>query len=134
MANFQPSEYILLAECLLQQYGKASEHVLLRDKGFTPQAIYRAAISRAYYGALISARNAAGIIFNPRSRDSHSEIIDYYNGRGGDDAAVGTALETMKKKRRHADYNTESGLCLKDADQVMQKALLVLEILRGDAV
>ena len=77
----------------------------------TPEGMQRAAISRAYYAALIKARDYL-IHYEPNKyrrtqNESHNDIIHPFlyhseSKRQG----IGTNLDLMRMRRRAADYDT----------------------------
>ena len=84
-----------------------------------PEGKKRASISRAYYAALMQARNYLekyeGFVDDPESSTSHADIIHQFNPRGWNwhnkwfraSREIFDNLWTMKIRRRSADYDND---------------------------
>jgi hypothetical protein len=102
-------------------YDLASE---LYTSAVGDDAKLRSAISRAYYAALISARDAANI--QPRGHDTHKQVIEHYQLA---DSTVATWLLDLKRHRTKADYEPSAGIARKDGGAALKTAKKVLLVL-----
>jgi uncharacterized protein (UPF0332 family) len=85
---FNPEEVLEVAEHLLSQEGEASA---------------RSAVSRAYYGVFLFARNLANI--DDESPSAHVDTWRYYIDSG--EGAVADGLRQLRLRRNVADYKTD---------------------------
>lgn len=104
---FAPVDYLALAAAL---------HYEAKKDG--AESKRRTAVSRAYYGAFLQARENAGI--SSKGRDGHERVIQHYH-----DAALANWLRDLKQLRVDADYDLavtltiqQSGAALKQATKV----------------
>lgn len=120
MSNFDWSSYIDLAQALDEQAGKETDPQ-------KQEALFRAAISRAYYGAWCLARNRlkseANIVIRCQRlhispikclRD-HGCVVNYY--QTSVHAAwlqIGQTLQNMMDSRKWADYDDSPEVRLSD--------------------
>ena len=105
----------------------------LRLKAQTDGAHLRTLISRAYYGALIVARDSRGVD-TKGDNSSHRLVIAAYAGNNAEDDMVADALRKLKKLREKADYEPNYALCSKDGLQALaqaKRALTTLNALPG---
>jgi uncharacterized protein (UPF0332 family) len=121
--RFDWREYLALAESLLQE-----------RKAFAPEeACIRSAISRAYYAALISARNRAVAkdgFLPQRERSIHQQVKDYYKvNKDRKRTAIGSWLGKLARKRNMADYNDVMIDLLKEAEESIYLAKAILTVL-----
>lgn len=90
----------------------------------------RTAMSRAYYGALIEARDAARV--TTRGPGGHQRVIDAYSGKGSQvGAQIARDLDTLRGLRECADYEPQtpcSGRTAYQAVGLANKVLLALSI------
>lgn len=93
------------------------------------EASVRTTISRAYYGALISARDAKGL----RTRQqvsSHKLVLDAYRAStAASDQVIANTLQSMKERREEADYEPETACTTRGALQAVRAAEKVLTAL-----
>jgi len=114
VAPFSFSEYFFLAEWLLDTSPKTPH-----------QSVLRTIISRAYYSALISAREFTGV--DSKAKDGHRLVIEALRKTGQAEAANKPA--SLKLRRNNADYNLASSftsrdasICLLDSREVLYAA------------
>ncbi|HPY61342.1 MAG TPA: hypothetical protein PLG55_11530 [Methanospirillum sp.] len=96
-SSFDWEEYIELAKQLQQNpIPNALYHT----------ALYRAIVSRAYYGAFMYSRRRAERIMGAFSGvNIHEQVIDYYsNSESKNHRKAGTFLKVLKDKRVECDY------------------------------
>jgi hypothetical protein len=112
---FSPAEFYTLAQGL---------HLQARQDG----APLRTLISRAYYGALIVARDA-----NPQLRtkgqSGHQRVIDAYMAAG--DTLVSDSLRLLRSLREKADYEPDYDLNQSDGLKALSSARRVLQSLKA---
>ena len=126
---FNPDEYISLAENLVGLHGKVEP----RGLGFSTQAVLRAAVSRAYYGALLRAREYAGVSVRKNDSESHNAVIKYYENRTEPEAkTVAGLLLGLKSLRKKADYKIEGSISLRQANDALADAKEILDTLTPD--
>jgi uncharacterized protein (UPF0332 family) len=92
------------------------------------EAMFRVAISRAYYAVFCMARNwkEANGVYAP-TKDSHKFIIELYeNSEDEIEQAIGQKLRRLRHRRNQADYDDEvdnldklSRLAIKDAREIV---------------
>lgn len=85
---------------------------------YLPEAGFRSAISRAYYGAYCYARNfavAKQSFVVSGTADDHDLLIKHYAGRGM--ATVANTLDSLRKWRNQCDYDNWISLNLNSAVQ-----------------
>ncbi|OGB68596.1 MAG: hypothetical protein A2486_16175 [Burkholderiales bacterium RIFOXYC12_FULL_65_23] len=107
---FSPAEFYTLAQGL---------HLQARQDG----APLRTLISRAYYGALIVARDAKGL--SSKERGSHQRVIDAYVGQGD----ISDSLRTLRGLREKADYEPRTPLTASDGQRALACSKRVLHAL-----
>lgn len=90
----------------------------------------RTAMSRAYYGALIEARDAARV--NTRGKGGHQRVIDTYSSKGSREGAqIARDLGTLRGLRECADYEPHTPCSGREAYQAValaHKVLMALSI------
>ncbi len=98
----------------------------LRHKATADGAHLRTLISRAYYGALIVARDAKGL---PTRGDSgHERVIQAYMGNAHDNA-VADRLKQLRDLRVKADYQPGTSLTGADGLKALAGCKAVLHAL-----
>ncbi len=93
------------------------------------QALLRAIISRAYYGAFLCARDKANIISTDKS--VHTEVSSYFSNLPKNDplSKVGNKLFNLRTMRCKADYTIQLTFSRSNAYAGIKDAHLVLAIL-----
>lgn len=81
-----------------------ADELILQSKG--DDAKLRSGISRAYYGALISARDAKKI--STVGTTGHSQLINTYRAGSFAEKVIGDSLADLKKLREVADYEPKT--------------------------
>ena len=119
--SFDWEDYLHLASELSQQ----------SSNGTFEEAKKRAAISRAYYAAFIKARNKifpkAGKPPRYYRGGSHNYYIEYYLDEGHIGREVQNKLQSLKRRRKKADYdNSISGLA-RELAAALQESKKVIE-------
>lgn len=96
--SFDWADYLELADVIVQQ----------RSALGTEEACLRAAISRAYYSAFITARNFVDVkrevILTRRGQDHHLVIDHFKNSADRNRRQIGSWLDRLAINRRKADY------------------------------
>lgn len=87
----------------------------------------RSLISRAYYGAFITARDEIG--YPSTGPDGHVQVINMYRGNETGDT-IATNLSSLKKLRESADYKPNENLVVNDADKAIAYSKKVLSLLK----
>lgn len=108
---FDPKELLELAEDLSRQPGEAHE---------------RSAISRAYYGAFLMARDAAGI--QDETSEAHFATWRHYADRG--ETQLAKDLRKLRKARNLADYKTDVHVSPHVCDEAMQASRRINSMLK----
>jgi len=90
-------------------------------------AALRSAISRAYYSALIVARDAKGLA--TRGRAGHQAVIDGYSGNAADNV-VADNLRKLRALREKADYQPKETCMNAEGHHAIAHARKVLSYLR----
>jgi uncharacterized protein (UPF0332 family) len=85
------------------------------------EAIYRSVISRAYYGAFLSAQHYSKI--KNSSGSVHGDVIKHFNSK---DSSICNRLASMKKLRTEADYYPNKTLTAQDANTCCRQARQVI--------
>jgi len=119
--NFQWADYLNVARHLIE-HSKAS--------GYS-EAFQRAAISRAYYAALITARNLLrdqwGIEV-PETAEIHIFISKWFlNEDDENQKEIGVILDRLRDRRRKADYEDELLKISSLAEKSLSDAQLVID-------
>ena len=92
------------------------------------EAMFRIAISRAYYAAFCMCRNWKEDDSEPiPAKDSHKFIIELYENSEDDiEKSIGQKLRRLRHRRNEADYDDEvdnlknlSRLAIKDAHEIL---------------
>ncbi|PMQ01055.1 MAG: hypothetical protein CBR30_07750 [Dictyoglomus sp. NZ13-RE01] len=110
--SFDWKEYIRVAKELINKGG---------------EAYLRSGISRAYYGVFCIARNRTEYR-SYTSSDVHKKVIDYYmRSQNSDEKRIGRTLDTIRRYRNDADYNSDKEIKYEDAQRVLIKAKEILD-------
>jgi uncharacterized protein (UPF0332 family) len=111
MMPFDWKEYLELAKSLQNNQGN----------GYSQEATFRSAISRAYYGAFCHARNfirdRAGFIPYNNAED-HSRVRRHFQRQGKPD--ISDSLNNLRRWRNTCDYQDIIG---KDLAQIVSDAI-----------
>lgn len=99
----------------------------LQPRAKPNDATLRSVISRAYYGALITARDVAGL--NPRGIDTHDQVITHY-GRNATESMIATNLRSLRQLRNKADYSSSSACTIDEGLQAISQSKKVLQVLK----
>lgn len=112
---FSPVTFYTLAQTLRRQ-----------SNGDGPQL--RACISRAYYGAFLTARDHENL--SSIGQGGHWDVIWHYKHHSDKKfKAVGDSLADLKGLREIADYEPQSTCSTQDGDEAMNLAIKVLKLL-----
>lgn len=98
----------------------------LRHKAAADGPHLRTLISRAYYGALIEARDAKGL--STKGHGGHDRVIQAYMGSSSD-KVVADKLQDLRKLREKADYQPTAALTRDDGLKALSACKRVLSIL-----
>lgn len=90
----------------------------------------RTLISRAYYGALIVARDARQIP-TKGEKSGHQSVINAFAGVNAQDDAVADSLRTLRSLRERADYEPACNLSGSDGDRALSSSRRVLQTLNA---
>lgn len=90
-------------------------------------AALRSAISRAYYSALIVARDAKGI--STRGQSGHQAVINGYSGNAAENV-VADSLRKLRALREKADYQPKATCVNTEGHHAIAHARKVLSFLR----
>ncbi|WP_431049045.1 hypothetical protein [Roseateles sp. L2-2] len=115
MTVFDPDEVLAVARHLWTRNDEASN---------------RSAVSRAYYGVFLRARDLAGI--SQRHPKAHQWTREHYEREG--ELEFAKRLGTLRRSRNHADYSTERHITRKEAEAAMnlsQQVRAELRVLAG---
>ena len=97
--SFQWSEYLAVAQHLVQHSASSSY----------AEACHRAAISRAYYAALLTARSLLSLQWGvevPETAEIHTFIARWFLAEEGvEEQEIGALLDRLRNRRRRADYD-----------------------------
>ena len=89
-------------------------------------------MSRAYYGALIEARDAHGL--STEGPGGHLNVIEFYRNAGTQQGSViSRSLSDLRLRRKKADYEPNNPCTALEAYQMIQQAKKVLIALGLDA-
>lgn len=108
---FDPQEVLEVAEALSKEGGEARR---------------RSAISRAYYGAFLMARDAAGI--QDDTSGVHAATWRHYVDRG--ETQLARDLRKLRKARNLADYKTDRRVPPQICDEALEACQRVRSSLR----
>ncbi|OWQ47204.1 hypothetical protein CDL60_12600 [Roseateles noduli] len=103
MTVFDPDEVLAVAHHLLTRRDEASN---------------RSAVSRAYYGVFLRARDMANI--SDRHPRVHQWTQEYYEREG--EKALGMNLRLLRESRNNVDYSTDRHVSQKDIDDAMKRS------------
>lgn len=116
--SFDPATYYNLAQGLLSQAQKDGDGAHLR-----------ALISRAYYAALIVARDEAKV--SSQGAGGHQRVISTYQKYGTSrDNGIARRLVALHALRLMADYEPKNDLTAKDARSALTQTSKVLKALQ----
>lgn len=115
-APFDPAEFYAFAESLRFRWNQ-------------DEASVRTTMSRAYYSALIVARDHKGL--SSLDRDSHWTVIKAYSNTDATEKQVRDALLAGKALRERADYEPLNACLKQQAEESLKKARIVLSALVG---
>lgn len=87
----------------------------------------RTCISRAYYGALIVARDAKRL--STQGPGGHDNVINAYLTGNHTDAVIGESLRSLKKLRKKADYDPHLPCSKTDGTNALTYSSKVLKML-----
>ncbi len=114
---FEPIEFFRLAEYLYSEQKN--------------QAGYRATIGRAYYAAMLSARNKAGL--SSKGANGHETVVKYYKSSSDANlAAIGNRLDDLRVSRTNSDYECDKVVVSRDAGASIAKSRTILNALGFD--
>lgn len=100
----------------------------MRMKSNADGAHLRTMISRAYYGALIVARDARQISTRGQ-QGSHQQVINAFAGNNSSDSLVADSLRSLRKLREKADYEPNVPLTRQDGINALAASKRVLHTL-----
>lgn len=115
MTVFNPDEVLIVARHLWTRCDEASN---------------RSAVSRAYYGVFLRARNMAGI--SDRHSQVHQRTQQHYEQDGQE--ALAKRLRRLRECRNDADYSTDRKITRQEAAEAMslsQQIRAELRVLAG---
>ncbi|RZI57069.1 MAG: hypothetical protein EOP37_21885 [Rubrivivax sp.] len=115
MTVFDPDEVLVVAQHLLTRCDEASN---------------RSAVSRAYYGVFLRARDMAGI--SDRHPKVHQWTQDHYEREG--EGLLAKKLGALRACRNDADYTTRRHVTRQEADEAMRLSRQIraeLQVLAG---
>lgn len=113
---FTPSAFYSVANELLTKSAQDGGHL-------------RTLISRAYYGALIVARDAKSI--PTQGERGHQRVIDAYKGNDAAEDLVSDSLHKLRKLRERADYQPKDDLSRNDGLAALSHSRKVLQALNS---
>lgn len=116
--SFDPVDYYHFAGIL---YSQENEDY--------PESYTRAAISRAYYSALLVARKHAGI--TNQSGSVHQDVYCYLN-KNTKTRRIANNLNSLRIKRNDADYHVDKTMTSRDSGLALSYAKKILEGLGVD--
>lgn len=93
----------------------------LYEKAVGDDARLRSSISRAYYAALLVARDSAGL--EPAGRDTHEQIVSHYKKA---EPAVANWLGELRASRNKADYRPKETIPRRTGGNALMTARKVL--------
>ena len=109
---FDPKDFLRLARGLAQQNGAR-------------EAELRTAVSRAYYGVFLQAREmlaSSGEITPTGTGRDHELVIEALRNRGG---PHGDELDKLRRNRNRVDYNLMARVTRREARQALMTAEFV---------
>jgi len=95
-------------------------------KNDSPELELRNVINRAYYGAFLTARDAANITNSGGS--IHKEVADHYRASM---SRLSNNLDALKRLRETADYKPNTNVTNRDAKNGCRKAKSILDDLEA---
>lgn len=96
---------------------------LFRNPAAAEQAYFRSAISRAYYGAFLRARDKAGI--TTKGANVHEETANYYLVRNC--AAISNRLNELRVLRNKADYDISESFDRRKVQGALSRAVSIFK-------
>lgn len=100
----------------------------LRLKASMDGGHLRTLISRAYYGALIVARDAKGL--STKGRNGHEQVIQAYKDTASNEV-IADALSKLRTLREKADYQPCCDLSKSDGERALASCKKVLAALKA---
>ena len=82
---------------------------------------YRTIVSRAYYAAMLAARDAGTLTHT--GADVHQRVIEYWKNRK---PALSNRLKDLKDRRTAADYAMQHNIGRREAGEALKRAREVL--------
>jgi len=82
----------------------------MNDLGLSEEALYRSAVSRAYYAAFCWCRNFAYQRFGFKTSDTakvHIELREFFKRKGGNWVRLASQLNKLRSWRNKCDYEDE---------------------------
>ncbi len=110
--SIDPRDLVEYAYGMLQPEGQEMEH--------------RNVVNRAYYGAFLTAREAANITGG--SGSIHLKVIQYYQDKK---SIIGNNLDDLKRLRQVADYETQKNVTYQHAKKSCRTARKILKQLES---
>lgn len=103
--------------------------LLQRQSQGDDDAQLRTCISRAYYGAFLTARDHCQK--SSQGRRGHAEIIEHYLKSDNErEQLIGSDLDTLKSLRVQADYRVDMACTTQDGNDAMRLAGKLLRLLK----
>jgi hypothetical protein len=96
------------------------------DAGDASSVTARSIVSRAYYAAILVARDAARI-GNPRN--THEITIEAYRRGSAQEVSIGNRLDGLRKLRTDADYEMNKGCTRREAGEALTRSRSILGLL-----
>ena len=115
MTVFDPDEVLVVAQHLLTRNDEASN---------------RSAVSRAYYGVFLRARDMADI--SDRHPKVHRWTLEHYEREG--EKVLAKNLRLLRESRNDADYATDRHVSQQDTDDAMRRSRQIraqLQVIAG---
>lgn len=116
------------------QYYELAKSLADRDGSPSAEARKRSAISRAYYAALIQARQKASDRTGddiPRGGTHHWTIKKYQKDPVPEAKRIGSHLKRLKKRRERADYENSVPRLDSELESALQEAGTLLSRING---
>jgi uncharacterized protein (UPF0332 family) len=89
------------------------------------EATHRCVVSRAYYAALLAARDKAKI--TTTSASTHSDTYEYYRTKGGGvNKGIANRLDTLRGDRNNADYDVKQTCVSRNAGEALKTSKKIL--------
>lgn len=95
------------------------------------EAGYRAVIGRAYYAAMLYARNKAGL--SSKGAGGHETVVRHYKSSSDAKlAAIGNRLDDLRVSRTNSDYECDNIVVSREASACIIKSRNILSALGCD--